>query len=74
MRVIRAGVLRRALRKRRRERCYIDLRYAALQRRLPKERASRPRNLHRAVKRRRAARIGPYSLYAVRTRAAIAGR
>jgi len=42
MRVIRAGILRRALRKRRAERRYIDLRHAALQRRLPKEQASRP--------------------------------
>jgi len=42
MRVIRAGILRRALRKRREERRYIDLRHSTLQRRLPKEQASRP--------------------------------
>lgn len=41
-RVIRAGILRCALRRRREERSFIDLRHSALQRRLPKEQAARP--------------------------------
>lgn len=42
MRVARAGILRRALRRRRRERVFVDLRLAALHRRAPRERATRP--------------------------------
>jgi hypothetical protein len=42
MGVIRRGILRRALRRRREERPFIDLRHSALQRRLPREEASRP--------------------------------
>lgn len=42
MRVIRAGILRRALRRRRGERSFVDLRHSILQRKLPKEQASRP--------------------------------
>ena len=42
MHVIRAGILRRALRRRRQERPFIDLRHSTLQRRLPKEQATRP--------------------------------
>ncbi len=42
MRVIRAGILRKALRRRREERPFIDLRHPILQRRLPKEQATNP--------------------------------
>lgn len=42
MRVIRAGILRCALRRRREERSFLDLRHSALQRRLPKDQATRP--------------------------------
>lgn len=42
MYVVRAGILRRALRRRRKERVYIDLRQSARQRRLPRERALGP--------------------------------
>jgi ribosomal protein S4 len=72
--VIRAGVLRRALRRRREERAFIDLRQSALQRRLPKEQASRPWKLRRAAKRRRAAKAGPYSRFNLRRRAATPGQ
>lgn len=51
MRVIRAGILRKALRRRRQERLFVDLRHSAIQRRLPKEQASRPWKLRRAVRR-----------------------
>lgn len=43
LRMIRFGIMRRALRRRRDERTFVDLRKSVLQRRLPKERASRPR-------------------------------
>ena len=42
MRIIRAGILRRALRRRRLERPFVDLRHSTIKRRLPKEQASRP--------------------------------
>jgi hypothetical protein len=42
MYTIRLGILRRALRRRRRERAFVDLRHSALQRKLPREQASRP--------------------------------
>ena len=42
MYVVRAGILRRALRRRRKERIYIDLRQSARQRRLPRERSRGP--------------------------------
>jgi len=41
-RVIRTGILRRALRRRRLERVFVDLHEAAIHRRLPRERASLP--------------------------------
>jgi len=40
--IVRAGILRRALRRRREERLFVDLRQSVLHRRLPKEQASRP--------------------------------
>jgi len=74
MRVIRAGILRKALRRRREERLFMDLQHSALHRRLPKEQASRPWKLRRAVKRWRAAKRGPHSSFTVRRRAAIPGQ
>lgn len=59
----RAGVLRRALRRRRRERVYIDLRLAVRSRRLPQERLMSFRRLRRrrSIRRLRARRRGRYS-------------
>ena len=71
MYAVRVGILRRALRRRREERLFIDLRRFALQRRLPKEKARRPRAAHLAKKRRSAARKGPYSRASIRNRAAV---
>lgn len=60
---IRASILRRALRRRRRERAYIDLRLSARQRRLPREKPTsfRKRRRRRNLRRRRAVRRGRYS-------------
>jgi hypothetical protein len=60
MYAVRVGLLRRALRRRRQERVFIDLRRFALQRRLPREKARRPQRDYRAAKRRAAAKRGPY--------------
>jgi ribosomal protein S4 len=60
MSIIRTGVLRRALRRRRQERAFIDLRQSALQRRLPKEKARQRPKDYRYAKRRRAAKRGPF--------------
>lgn len=56
----RVGILRRALRRRRQERVFIDLRRFAIQRRLPREKARRRRRDHRAMKQREVAKRGPY--------------
>lgn len=71
MYAVRVGILRRALRCRREERAFIDLRRFALQRRLPKEKATRPHPAHLIKNRRAAAKRGPYSLSSVRNRAAV---
>jgi hypothetical protein len=68
---IRVGILRRALRRRREERAFIDLRRFALQRRLPKEKAGHPRALHLIKNRKVAAKRGPYSRASIRGRAAV---
>lgn len=56
LRTERAGLLRRALRRRRRERVFVDLRAAAIHRRAPRERAIRPWKLKRRARARLAAR------------------
>jgi hypothetical protein len=58
---MRSSILRRALRRRRKERAYVDLRHFARQRRLPKERALNRRSRRRKLRRRAAAKRGPYS-------------
>lgn len=68
MYAVRVGILRRALRRRREERAFIDLRRFALQRRLPKEKAGRPRAPHLIKNRKVAAKRGPYSHASVRNR------
>jgi len=67
---IRAGILRRALRRRRKERAYIDLRQAVRQRRLPREKPKNYRKQQRKqnLRRRFAARRGKYSRRSVRKR------
>lgn len=50
LRALCAGALRRALRRRRNERAFIDLRKSVLQRRTPKERALRPGKLRRRAR------------------------
>ncbi|RZK44775.1 MAG: hypothetical protein EOO61_02565 [Hymenobacter sp.] len=67
---IRAGILRRALRQRRKERAYIDLRQAIRQRRLPREKPKNYRKQQRKqnLRRRFAARRGKYSRRSVRKR------
>jgi ribosomal protein S4 len=62
MYAIRVGILRRALRRRREERAFIDLRRFTLQRRLPREKARRrPRAAHYLKKRRAAVKRGVYA-------------
>lgn len=61
MYAVRVGILRRALRRRREERAFIDLRRFARQRRLPKEKSRRPRAAHYLKKRRAAAKRGAYA-------------
>lgn len=56
LRTERAALLRRALRRRRRERAFVDLRTAAIHRRAPRERAIRPWKLKRRARARLAAR------------------
>jgi hypothetical protein len=67
---IRAGILRRALRRRRKERVYIDLRQAIRQRRLPREKPKNYRRQQRKqnLRRRFAARRGKYSRRSMRKR------
>lgn len=59
LRALRVGVLRRALRRRRSERAFIDLRKAAIQRRTPLERSLRPGKLRWRKRLRRSARAKP---------------
>lgn len=68
---VRSSILRRALRRRRRERAYIDLRQSARQRRLPKEKAISIRKLRRRrnPRRRSAVRRGRYNRRSARKRA-----
>jgi hypothetical protein len=60
LRALRVGVLRRALRRRRNERAFIDLRKSALQRRTPRERALRPGKLRRRARLRARSRTKPW--------------
>ena len=61
LRAIRVGVLRRALRRRRSERAFIDLRKAAIHRRTPLERALRPGKLRRRARLKTSSRAKPWA-------------
>lgn len=73
---VRSSILRRALRRRRRERAYIDLRQSVRQRRLPKEKAVSIRKLRRRRNplRRSAARRGRYNRLSTRRRSTSGSR
>jgi ribosomal protein S4 len=58
---LQSGMLRRALRKRRDERPFTDLRKSAQQRRLPKDQRPLPWKAKRAVRRRSKAKFGPWN-------------
>lgn len=70
MYAVHVGILRRALRRRREERAFIDLRQFVLNRRLPRERLSQPRPSDFALQR-AAAKKGPYARVPARNRVAI---
>jgi hypothetical protein len=61
MYAVRRYILRRALRARRKERAFVDLRHALIQRRLPREKAKGFRKMRRALRRRVLAKRGAYS-------------
>lgn len=68
--IARFGLLRRALRRRRRSRAYIDLRQSTRHRRLPREKAKGHKQIRRRQnpRRRTAARRGRYSRSSARKR------
>jgi len=69
MSAVRGGILRRALRRRRLERVFVDLRHFVYNRRLPKDKtAASPRRQRRVIRRRPAAKQGQYSRQAVQKR------
>lgn len=59
MHAVRAGILRRALRRRRDDRVFADLYKSALSRKTPRDQSPSAWKLRRAVKRKLSGRAGP---------------